>query len=438
MKKLSLIVALIVCVNANENLSDALINGNFRGEIKAWYWDRTQEANPYNNENITNFGLELGYKTGSFYDFYFGTTAQMSFAPISDKNAKDMFDIEQNTKGVVFSELYLGYNLSKTDIKIGRQFINTPLVAGNYARFFKESFQGATIKSSDLSDTTLFAGYIDRFQGRTSSVMGDSSGSEPIFRKRVTIGGLIAKSYEFDGAAYVGFSNKSIDNVTLTTQYVFANNVKIPLPNIGNKNGDIHMYFGESSYVIPFDNFDFKVDISIAGSEVEGSLNDGNLDGKMFGAKAGIYKLKGFDLYSAFHSVLTDNDSMLYGLGLGANTYTAVLIRGPYASFIAGMDTYKFGINYNFDNIGINGLNVDTSYFFSNHDAPVKNTGIIPANMKWEYSGYNVTINYNLKQAKGFATQVVWTSIEDEKTFANGKKLDTDFDELWLKLSYKF
>ncbi|MCR8684509.1 hypothetical protein [Campylobacter ureolyticus] len=69
----------------NESLKDALLNTKFNSELKAWYWDKTDETSKFNNENITNFALELGLKTGDLYGFYLGSTAQIAFAPIGKK-----------------------------------------------------------------------------------------------------------------------------------------------------------------------------------------------------------------------------------------------------------------------------------------------------------------------------------------------------------------
>ena len=62
--KLSLALVLMGGVAfAEDEFAEAFLNGKFKGELKAWYWDKTDETSPYHNENITNFAVELGYQT---------------------------------------------------------------------------------------------------------------------------------------------------------------------------------------------------------------------------------------------------------------------------------------------------------------------------------------------------------------------------------------
>ncbi len=187
--KLSLVAAVVVGLStsamAADTLVDAFKNGKVNGELRAWYWDKTAEGTKENNENITNFAIELGYVTDSFYGFRLGATFQGNATPWAEENAKTLYADEQAASGSVLSEAYIGYKLGKTDVKVGRQYINTPLVGGNYTRIFKESFQGVTITNTDLPQTTLFAGYADKFQGRTSNVSGDGLGDAPKFKDKL-------------------------------------------------------------------------------------------------------------------------------------------------------------------------------------------------------------------------------------------------------------
>lgn len=439
MKKLSLVLALALSANAADSLTDAFANGKFNGEIKAWYWDKTDDSSPYNNENITNFAIELGYKTDYFYGFYFGTTGQLAFAPIGDDNAKAMYQREQNTKGFVPSELYLGYNFAKTDIKVGNQYINTPLVAVNPSRIFKESFSGITINSKYFDTTTLYAGYVEKFSGRTSATMNEEMGSEPKFKRRITIGGATDFSHKFNGLVWVGLENKSIENLTLSAQYAFLNGVELGLPRVSPKYGDINIYYTEANYVVPVGDTKLKFDLNFRGSEVSGAIKDLNYDGWMLGAGAGIYDMNGFDIYATATTV-SSNDSVIMGAGLGSNSYTFLPIRGPFMyTALAGMDSYKFGLAYNFTNAGIKGLKATAQYSFTNHDPVSQRAGILAPNLKREFDGYSLALNYNLPFLKGLSASLIYVSLEEERTnTVNGSKTDIDIDELWLKFGYKF
>lgn len=66
-----------------------------------------------------------------------------------------VFGNDQYGPGAVLSEAYVGYKMDKTTVKVGRQFIATPLIAGSPNRNITQSFEGASTyqhKSSPNND----------------------------------------------------------------------------------------------------------------------------------------------------------------------------------------------------------------------------------------------------------------------------------------------
>ncbi len=166
---------------AADTLADAFKNGKASGILKAWYFDRdTSVANKTvyavadagkGNASILNTGLVLGYVTDSFYGFKLGATMQSNFAPFATDDAKNLYSKDEYGSGAVLSEAYLAYTMKNTNVKVGRQFISTPLIAGSGTRMARESFEGARITNKDLPATTLSAIYVSKFQGRTTKVV---------------------------------------------------------------------------------------------------------------------------------------------------------------------------------------------------------------------------------------------------------------------------
>ncbi|NLK66938.1 MAG: OprD family porin [Campylobacteraceae bacterium] len=438
--KLSLALVLMGGVACAEDaFAEAFLNGKFKGEVRAWHWSKKDESAGFNDtKRITNFAVELGYETADYYGFYLGSTIQGAFAPIGNSDAKSLYNLEQDTKGVVFSELYLGYKFGKTDIKVGRQYVNTPLVAMTNSRILKESFSGVTISSKELANTEIYAGYLDRYQGRTSSVASNEIGKEPKFKKRIVLGGVTPRAHEFDGVYYAGVTNNSISNLTLSAQYALINDVEFWFAP--NKEGDIQLYYTEANYEVPMDSYKFKFDVNFRGSEVDGGLDARNYDGWMFGARAGVYGLNGFNLSAAYTTVSSD-DSVIMSAGLGGTSYTHMPVRGSHHfTALAGMDTYKFQVDYSFAKVGIKGLGASAQYYITDHDAPdnVYGAPVNKAGMKREFDGYVLSLNYNVPQIKGLNLNVVWASLDEERTPKGGSTTKYDTDELWLKANYKF
>ena len=263
---------------AADTLADAFKNGKVSGELRAWYFDKdTEKLSPsataptgvvtdtLKSGDILNTVAILNYVTDKFYGFNFGTTMVASAAPFVDDEGKEVYKDDMYGSGAVLSEAYLGYTLGKTNAKIGRHYISTPIVNGSGSRIVKESFEGATIVNTDVPSTTLMAGFIDKFQGRTSAGMGSTAGDAPTFEKRAIFLGISASTtYAFDDAYTIAVMNTSIPNLKLTGQYAWAGDV-----NSGINVKDVDVFYTEANYVLPMNGFKLGFDANYRGSKTD-------------------------------------------------------------------------------------------------------------------------------------------------------------------------
>ena len=246
---------------AADTLADAFKNGKVNGELKAWYFDQSKDP-AYTNANMINLGIELGYVTDSFYGFTFGATFQGSGNPATaETSAKTVFVNDQYAGGAQLSEAYLAYTLGKTTVKAGRQYIATPLVNGSGSRIFKEAFEGVVLVNTDLPQTTLIAGFVDKFQGRTSAIGSTTTGDAPKFRNSAafTGGTQTGLTATFDEAYTVGVINKSITNLKLTAQYAIVTDVAASATKVD----DVDVYYTEANYVLPVAGFKLGFDANL-------------------------------------------------------------------------------------------------------------------------------------------------------------------------------
>ncbi|WP_041959906.1 OprD family outer membrane porin [Sulfurospirillum arsenophilum] len=445
---------------ASDTLADAFKNGKVNGTLKAWYWDRNDDGNFYpkaDHQNILNVGVELGYVTDTFYGLRLGVTYQGSSTPFATDDAKKLFNKEESGQGSVLSEAYLGYQIGKTDVKVGRQYITTPLVSGNPTRFFRESFEGAAITNMDLPQTTLYANYVGKFQGRTGDVFNGNfltpagannySYDAPDFKKEIIIAGAGPTTFAFDGAYSLGAINKSVQNLTLSGQFAQANDVNMKVTSATGPYGvvinsgqtdDISFFYTEANYVLPMSNYKLLFDANYRGSRAGNALDIANVDGNMIGLRAGFSELYGFGGTIAYTTV-SNNDDALLGLGNGPSCYTMLSIRGPLVfNGFAGMDTYRFGATYNFAQVGITGLTSELAYVTAKQDAPSAATISTKANNKAEIEGYSARLTYAVPYLKGLTTEVTYVSFEKDYFDAASVKTTKDTDEFWFNVNYKF
>ena len=448
---------------ASDTLADAFKNGKVSGELKAWYFDKTVENATFapankaqdrsHNANIANFGVTLGYVTDSLYGFRLGTTFQGSSTPFANDEAKGYagthsspaansanFSTTNAASGATLSEAYLGYALGKTDVKIGRQFISTPLVNGSGSRFFKESFEGALIVNTDLPQTTLIGGYVNKFQGRTSAIDDATDlGNNPQFHKSAVFAGLkntgIGTDYtEFDGAYTLGVINKSITNLALTAQYAIVKDVA--------DIADVDVYYTEANYVLPVAGFKLGFDANFRGSKTDSALDALNADGKMYAGRISIKELAGFGASFAAATTST-NDHVILGLGNGPTTYTATMIAGaatPTAG--ANTDSYLVELTYDFSKIGVTGLTAVAQYAWTSQGDIPQSTmaGVQTVKNGTDRTTYAAGVTYAVPALKGLTTSLQYETQEAEFKGANEATTHktNDTDELWFKANYKF
>ncbi|MBV5277960.1 MAG: OprD family outer membrane porin [Campylobacteraceae bacterium] len=433
---------------AADTLADAFKNGKVNGELRAWYWDRntndttSQTTVAKGDAAIFNTGLILGYVTDKLYGFSMGATFQSNYAPAASSEAKYLYAKDEFGSGAVLSEAYLAYTMKNTIVKVGRQFIATPLVSGSGSRMIKEAFEGATIVNTDVPATTLVAGYVTKFQARTTgAISGLVSSDIPEFTKTAIVtagtgdavwnGTKFVKAgtvFAFDGAYTAAAINKSITNLTLTAQYAQVNDVA----NVA----DVDMYYAEANYVLPMSGFKLGFDGVYRGSKTGSALDDYNLEGAYAAARIGVSELAGFGASFAYGST-SKSDAVIAGVGNGPTTYTAMLIRGPGQTLDKDTDSYLFQATYDFAGVGATGLKALAQYGVSKqNDADVISgaTSLVLTPRDIKFTNLAFGLSYDVAAVKGLNLAAQYET--QEKDTSGVSKVDTN--EYRFMANYKF
>lgn len=300
---LSLIASISLATTLGaDTLADAFAKSKVSGEIKAQYFDKQSPVDG-KNDTITVAGGNLGIVTDSFYGFNAGATFQATQTITRDIEATNDFLSTMDASGSVLSESYLAYTLGNTTAKVGRQYINTPLVAGSGSRMIKESFEGAVISNTDIKDTTLVAGYVNKFQGRTDGAKNPGE----------------FEDFE-DGAYTLYVKNNSIKDLILQAQYL-----------------DVNGTTSATEKDVAYLDGAYDTGFAILSAQVLDSSN-GTVDGTMYGLKASgniaMVNLTGI------YTTTTDDGEVYPGAGNGADSaFTALPVHGGLVTYKANTDT---------------------------------------------------------------------------------------------------
>jgi hypothetical protein len=313
-KNLSIIASLLLSAPLfADTLSDAFQNSKVSGEIKAAYVDSNFLG--ATDSDISAVGGKVGIVTGNFYGLKAGATFQASHVISDDITSVGNIKVDNfNASGAVMSEAYLEYTLSNTSLKAGRQFIQTPLLSSviegkSSESIMKDSFEAYVLTNTDLPNTTLVAGYVNKYQAPT-----DSNGNEGEFTDVE------------DGAYTIYLKNNSIENLTLQAQYLDVDGTTVA-------NDKDALYF----------QADYKLGAQTLSAQYLTSSNGSN-DGEVYGFKAtgplGIWKLGYLAAYNSNTKDQNNGDAYIgEGQGTTDTLFTAMPVHGGSVPSRADTDT---------------------------------------------------------------------------------------------------
>ncbi len=319
---LSIITSLILSTSTYaDEISEAFNNLEVKGEVKLGFAS-SDFLGAAKTDDVTAVGGNLSVKTGSFYGLKAGVTFQAATILSEDtrNNPTNAFSVNNtsyrtsffDTDGVSLSESYLEYTISNTTFKAGRQYIHTPIVNNamegkSSEAIVKDSFEAYVLTNTDIPNTTLVAGYVDKFQAQNNgnNEFNDFADVE-------------------DGAYTLYAKNTSIDNLTLQAQYLNINGTTAAT--------DTDLFYLQADYQAgPH---------TLSAQYYASSVN--NQDGRMFGLRAtgplGLGKLG----YLLGYSSSMDNTNAVYtGAGAGAtdSVFTALPVHDGEVPARADTDT---------------------------------------------------------------------------------------------------
>jgi len=268
------------------------VDVQFGGQAVLYYqtWDKDAQGSPdmFNKEaSQGNVGLEISAKADLGNDFQAGITADIIGTAGLESNlvsgvmeaAVSPGDVVAGTEdldGYWLAEAYVAKTIGNTTLKIGRQYLNTPLAFSEGWNVFKNSFEAAVLVNKDLPDTTIVLAMVNK-----ANQIGHSMDQ---FVSGVT---LANNNLDEDEAVYaLGIINNSIENLSLD---IWGYNVA----------QDGTAVWADASYKL--DAGEFPLTVALQGANIDPSGANTN-DTDMWGIKLGT-KVQGWGLSAAYNSV---------------------------------------------------------------------------------------------------------------------------------------
>jgi hypothetical protein len=306
-----LLTVFCISSNAADSLADAIKDGKVNGELRFWYFNQKTGGE---KADILDLAVRLNYTTDSFYGFKGAFGFQSSNSPFADKDAKNMFGAANGLygPGAVLSEAYISYMYSKSELKVGRQFINIPLVKSGMGKAVIQSFEGVTLTSGEIEGNTFYAAYISKFQKQTNG-----KGGAPNFEK-------LSGDYGYA----IGAANNYFEKLKLTGAY-------------GGVKDVFSIIFAQADFQNSISNFNYQIAAQYSHTDYKNSaLDDSNYYGVKFGVGFGD-----FNMYLAGAQIRDGNAQ--FGIAGGGNKCT--LFTSSYEQCAEYEKSKQYAIDANYD-----------------------------------------------------------------------------------------
>lgn len=387
------------------SIGEMFTEGEVYGRLRsnAFWWDWDNESAVQDN-NMWGVGGSVVYKTGFFHGFgvtagFYGTvpmhpdntlgTAVTNYG----KAGKDTYHTRPDgTEGAMgnFAEAYLEYKNGKTNLKVGRQGIDSIMIATNDTKMIPNTFEAAVIENKDIPDTTIRAGYITAQKLRDHqtfhSVIAYNTDTNKVYgnddsgvHKGLTTANIRSRSNgDIDPEMkLLTVSNKSIPNLKLDGEYIglqgFFNTV------IGEANYQIKL--NDSWTLTPGIRYLKQMDDGagyIGGASLSGSLKNiavgassggykdaRNADGSIIMARL-VAASGPLELSAGYSKISDDADIIAPWRGFPTGGYTRSMAQ---VDWIANTKNWAVKAVYDFGKAGIvPGLLVAADYENMNFD----------------------------------------------------------------------
>jgi len=251
----------------------------------------------------------------------------------------DFFNAEGKSF-IQLTEAYLDAKWGNTEIKLGRQILDTPHADSDDIRMIPNYFEAYSIRNTDSENLTLGAGFINRMAGWENAV--DAS-------KFVKISETMGTSDEMDGIAYASAVYEGIKDMTLSLWYYHYNNVA-------------NVVYAEAGYA-----YELSKDRSLTfglqydRSKETGAALLGKQDAKTYGVSIEFAaEDTGVHILSAYNC--DNGDTGASGLSLGGGPLFTSMEDQTLDAIGSAGKAWIIGAGYHFEVIGINGLVAGIAY----------------------------------------------------------------------------
>lgn len=363
--------------NIGEMFSEGIFYGRLRFNSFGFKWKNEIERNGVkirSDHIIGAVGGSLIYKSASLYGFSAGAGLYVtrsignlenpeSYLYKAGKGTFSRYDaLTDGTLDIVtMAQGYLKYQYENTSVKVGRQIVESFLTKSNDTKMIPNTFEGATLRSGSIYDTSFLMAYLTRQKLRDHSefhhllAYGDNpddpyaaftENDDAGMHRGLKLSELLARGID-DRLIIAEAKNNSIANLGLMLNYT-----AVPeLISSAMIQADYRFDLGDM-YIIPGVRYMKQFDDGageIGGANLKtltyGYVDPESLDSELFGARIALVQ-DGLKLRLGYTKVADKGDILAPWRGFPTAGFTRAMAQ---YNWYANTESYMLQLDYEFD-----------------------------------------------------------------------------------------
>lgn len=277
---------------------------------------------------------------------------------------QDFFDADDNSF-ILIPEAFISGKWKNTELKAGRQTLDTPHADSDDIRMMPNYFMAYTIRNSDIDGLILFGGLIDQMAGWENGI--DSS-------KFIDISDVLDLQSSTDGIYYASAVYEGIEDLSLSLWYYDYDQIA-------------NIWYAEAIYSYAF-NKAFALSMGLQydkTTKTDQSLL-GSIDSNTFGINAEAnFENLGLTILAAYNK--DSGDTGATGLSLGGGPFFTSMEDQTLDALEHPGSAWVVGVGYQLEKIGLDGLVFGVAYgSFEAEDASLYSSTEIDAVLEYSLS----------------------------------------------------
>ncbi|NOR55784.1 MAG: porin [Sulfurovum sp.] len=250
----------------------------------------------------------------------------------------DFFDAN-NKSSIILSKAFLDGKWGNTEIKLGRQIIDTPHSDSDDIRMMPNYFEAYTLTNTDISDLTLTAGFIDKMAG-----WENGSNSADFIDVGETLG-----SSKIDGITYASASYEGFKDLSLSLWYYHYSDI-----------ADVLYMEAGYSYTLP-EYATFTFGLQYDASHQTGATLLGQQDANTYGISIeAAFTDLGVTFLAAYNQ--DNGETGATSLSLGGGPFFTSMEDQTLDVLGSAGSAWMMGAAYDFGKLGVNNLTFGLAY----------------------------------------------------------------------------